>query len=178
MQLTTTAIKHKRYSTYGWNFTENGIYKNTLAQGEIGILLGHKQSKVVNGEEIIVVEPIEIANSGKTLDGIIEVRIGTEDNQYFFNALILSKNGDIDYSIRQVSSLPSFGNPNCLYILTTTNIAYRWDDETLRMVPLQGTGNNQDVNLSNYYTKDEIDDLITFEMIDGGNCICNPSLHK
>ena len=178
MQLTTTTIKHKRYSTAGWSvLNDDGSTKNTLSQGEIGLLLGHKYSQILqNGEEIFVVEPVEAIGTGKDLNAILEVRIGTENNQKFFDALLIGKNGDIDYSIRQVSTLPSWGSPNCLYILTTSNEAYRWDEISMKMIPLSGTGGS--VDLSNYYTKEEVEKLICFDAIDGGNSICNPSLHK
>ena len=46
----------------------------------------------------------------------------------------------------------------------------------MKMIPLGGAGGS--VDLSNYYTKEEVEKLICFDAIDGGNSICNPSLHK
>lgn len=74
MQITNTSIKHKRYSTYGWNVKDDqGNYKNTLAQGEIGLLLGSKNGS--GGIDII-----DSVNSGRILNAILEVRVGEYDN--------------------------------------------------------------------------------------------------
>ena len=41
MQLRSTTIKHKRFSVVGCNdLNPDGTLKNTLSQGEIGVLLG------------------------------------------------------------------------------------------------------------------------------------------
>ena len=128
MQLNTTIIRHKRFSTYGWKLMENGVYKNTLNQGEIGVLLGHKYLDENNVEKV---ESITAANTGKELNEVLEVRLGTQDNQYFFHSMLLSSYGGVDYSIRQYKNrlaFPSFGNENQLYIAQDTNTVYRWDD--------------------------------------------------
>ena len=183
MQLTTTVLKHKRYSTYGWQVrNEDNSYKNTLAQGELGILLGHEYIDD-NGKHII--ESINQANTGKDLNCVLEVRLGTKNNQYFFDAMIINTRDNVDYSIRTYDTpnkLPSFGNTNSICIVKSTNSLYRWDDATTSWIPIM-TGNNQDnacaCDLSNYYTKDQIDSLLdrwvneilNIEMIDGGAAI-------
>lgn len=183
MQLTTTVLKHKRYSTYGWQVrNEDNSYKNTLAQGEFGILLGHEY---LDKDNNIIVESINQANTGKELNCVLEVRIGTKDNQYFFDAMIINSKDNIDYSVRTYDTpnkLPSFGNANSICIVKSNNTLYRWDDATTSWIPIM-SGNGQNggcqCDLSNYYTKDQIDSLLdtwvneilNIEMIDGGAAI-------
>ena len=145
---TTTSIKHKRYSTYGWSLkNEYGKYVNTLAQGEIGLLLGYKDIAL---DKIIEITE-ENFSLGLPLNEIIEIRIGTQDNQHFFDAV---KVIDIDFGIKYITSLPSFGRINCLYIVTTSNIAYIWNDTLNQFTPLLGgSGSDIDADLSNYFTK-------------------------
>lgn len=154
MQITTTAIKHKRFSTYGWNFTENGIYKNTLSQGEIGILLGHRYE---DGS----VQEVSEKDSGLILNCILELRIGTEPDlngkasqQYFFDAMPI----DIgSYGVRTLPTLPNFGRENCLYIRTSDNTAHFWNGN--QMVPLAGgSGSDIQTDLSNYVTQAQLND--------------------
>lgn len=179
MQLSTTVIKHKRYSTYGWNLQSDGIYKNTLAQGEIGVLLGHQYYDDKLGQLVSI--PIEHANSGKELNCILEVRIGTQDKQQFFKAMLLNSKDNVDLSIKQYltqQKFPSFGNSSSLYIETSTNTIFRWDDQTTSYVALGSSGSGNNGNLSNYYTKAEInalmdsllEEILSIEMIDGGDC--------
>lgn len=125
MDIRNVTLKQKRYSTYGWNDRDvSGNYINTLSQGEIGILLGS------NGQEVTSLI------QGVVLDSILEVRIGSEDNQYFFDATVLSTNKpDVDdYCIKTFKTyteLPSFGNgnENSLYVVKDENAIYRWDDD-------------------------------------------------
>ena len=74
MQITTTTIKHKRYTTAGWNLIDpsTGTYKNTLSQGEIGVLLGDD------------------------LNTIIEVRIGIRDKCPFGEGFLVNNNSSGD----------------------------------------------------------------------------------
>ena len=112
MNITTTTIKHKRYSYKGWtDTTETGELKNTLSQGEIGVLLTDDLSNVK------------------------EVRLGVKNNSSFFDGLML---GSIavsdDISVKQFwdnSQRPVTGNEHTLYINKTMGIAYRWDDTTM-----------------------------------------------
>lgn len=180
MQITTTAIKNKRYSTYGWNVKENnGVYKNTLSQGEIGVLLGHKYTDDDGHVKFKTVVTEEDRNLNLDLNTVLEVRIGNQDNQYFFDAALLGREDGTDQSVKQVDSLPSFGNIHTIYIVKSTNISYRWDEDLMRMVPLSGSGGNLDP--FNYYNKQETESLIEEKMqsikaIDGGDSIGNPSL--
>ena len=149
MQITTTAIKHKRYSTYGWNDLKDGKYINTLTQGEIGLLLGHKDS---SGNIIIIDE--SNFSQGLILNSILEVRIGTDANQYFFDALPIKT----DYTIRTVSVLPAFGKPDCLYIRTSDNSAHYWNDEKNMMVQLAGgSGSDIQADLANYVLRSDFE---------------------
>ena len=180
MQITTTAIKHKRFSTYGWNLKENNIYKNVLSQGEIGILLGHEYEE--NGQ--IKVEPIESPGTGKDLNCVLEVRIGTKDDQHYFDAMIINNRDNTDYSIREYDTynkLPNFGRSGVLYVVKNINTIYRWDDTTTQWIPLISGSSGEGAckcDLTNYYTKDEIDsilnswvdEILNIEMIDGGDC--------
>lgn len=187
MQLTTTTLKHKRYSTYGWQVrNEDGSYKNLLNQGEFGILLGHEY---IDDNGKLISESITQANSGKELNCILEVRMGTRDNQYFFDAMIINSKDNIDYSVRTYDTpnkLPSFGNSSSIYIVKSNNTIYRWDDATTKMIPLISgdSSGGCHCDLSNYYTKDQIDSLLdnwvnevlNIEMIDGGDCKCQSSV--
>ena len=154
MQITTTAIKHKRFSTYGWNLTDNlGHYKNTLSLGEIGVLLGHKNS------EGIIEEVLE-KDSGLILNCIIELRIGTDPDlngkssqQYFFDAMPIDLGS---YGVRTVATLPNFGKENCLYIRTSDNTAHFWNGEHMVQVA-GGSGSDIQVDLSNYITKTDLE---------------------
>ena len=66
MQITNTSIRHKRYSTYGWNVKNlKNEYINTLNQGEIGVLLGDDKHN-----------PVDYENDGSILKSILEIRIG------------------------------------------------------------------------------------------------------
>lgn len=172
-------MQHKRYSAYGWQIqNEDKSYKNTLEQGELGILLGHEY---VDEDGKHIIEPITEANTGKELNCILEVRIGTKAKQYFFNAMIINSKDNIDYSIRTYDTpnkLPSFGNANSICIVKSNNTLYRWDDATTDWIPII-SGSDQNgcqCDLSNYYTKAQIDSLLNdwvneildIEMIDGG----------
>lgn len=147
MDIKNVTLKQKRYSTYGWNdVNSNREYINTLSQGEIGVLLGS------NGQ------PVESLDSNVVLDSVLEVRIGTVDNQYFFDALLISTGGQgtIDYCVKTFttySKLPSFGNLNSLYVVKDENSIYRWDDDISQMVKVTGSGS----------------DWHDIERIDGGN---------
>ena len=147
MDLSNIQIRQNRYSTYGWSDFDNKTnqYKNTLNQGEIGILLGSYG------------EPVDIPNSGKELNSILEVRIGSQDNQYFFDATLLSTSAAevIDYSIKTFptyNALPAFGNINSLYVVKDENAIYRWNDDISKMVRVTGDSDWHDI-----------------ERIDGGN---------
>lgn len=180
MQITTTSIRHKRYSTYGWNLKENNEYVNTLSQGEMGILLGHEYIE----NDQVKVEPIELAGTGKELNCVLEVRIGTKDNQHYFDAMIINTRDNVDYSIREYDTpakLPSFGKSGILYVVKSNNTIYRWDDFTTSWIPLISGSSGEGAckcDLTNYYTKDEIDsilnswvdEILNIEMIDGGDC--------
>ena len=99
MDIKNVVLKQKRYSTYGWNDKDvSGNYINTLSQGEIGILLGS------NGQEVISLRQDVV------LDSILEVRIGSEDNQYFFNATVLSTNKPevADYCIKTFKHIQNY----------------------------------------------------------------------
>lgn len=133
MDIKNVTLKQKRYSTYGWNDKDpsTGRYINTLDQGEIGILLGS------NGQ------PVTARNSNRPLNTVLEVRIGSEDGQYFFNATVLSVNTseDVDYCVKTFidrGSLPSMGNLNTLYVVKNENAIYRWDDDSMHMVKITG----------------------------------------
>ena len=142
MQITNTSIKHKRYSTYGWSVKDDqGNYKNTLAQGEIGILLGSRNNQ--GGIDIV-----DVANSGKILNAVLEVRVGEYDGQYFFDSLLIGKEGDTDLSIRQVTELPEYGDTHHLYICK--GIAYYWDNDKNEMLPLSGSS----------FTQSQIEDIV------------------
>lgn len=133
-------MQHKRYSSYGWNLmNNNNSYINTLQQGELGILLGNKYYDKDDSTWKVreVVERDQFP-----LNAILEVRVGISSNQHFFDALII----DTDYAVRQVTSLPNFGKPNCLYI--KDNTAYFWNGE--KMVSLAGSSNNVQIDLSEY----------------------------
>lgn len=121
------SLQHKRYSTYGWQVKNtDGSYKNTLAQGEIGVLLGHKS---LDGSIVEITEANH--NAGLLLNAILEVRIGSinnGNNQYFFDGVKIST----DYAVKTVAQLPSIGNENCLYIIIGTGKAYYWLDEEMR----------------------------------------------
>ena len=158
MQITTTAIKHKRFSTYGWNLTDNlGHYRNTLSLGEIGILLGHKYE---DGS----VQEVSEKDSGLILNCILELRIGTEPDlngkasqQYFFDAMPVDLGS---YGVRTLPTLPSFGKENCLYIRTSDNTAHFWNGN--QMVPLAGgSGSDIQIDLSNYVTQAQLNDYKT-----------------
>lgn len=104
MQLTATTLKHKRFSTYGWNIKNGDSYTNILNQGELGILLGHRDA---DGNEESITEDIRNLPDDapkKDLNCILEVRIGTENQQYFFDAFQLysknsgAGNGPVDLS--------------------------------------------------------------------------------
>lgn len=140
MDLRNVVQKQKRYSTYGWNdiHPETLGYLNTLSQGEIGILLG------CDGK------PVEKLDPTKKLNTVLEVRIGSEDNQYFFNATLISTNTTKEevYCIktfRTAAELPSFGNgnQNSLYVVKDENAIYRWDDDVEpHWVPITGQGSD------------------------------------
>ena len=125
MDIKNVILKQKRYSTYGWNKkSDTGEYLNTLKQGEIGVLLGSDGKDVVS------------PNTNLSLNSVLEVRIGSVDNQYFFDATLLSNGGSVstDYCIKTFqtySELPSFGkgSQNNLYIVKDENAIYRWDDD-------------------------------------------------
>ena len=121
------SLQHKRYSTYGWQVKNtDGSYKNTLSQGEIGVLLGHKS---LDGSIVEITEANH--NDGLLLNAILEVRIGSINNgndQYFFDGVKIST----DYDVKTVAQLPSIGDENCLYIVISTGKAYYWSDEEMR----------------------------------------------
>lgn len=129
MQITTTTIKHKRYSERGWkDLNPDGTLKNTLSQGEIGILLGDD------------------------LNTIIEVRIGIKDNSNFYDGMIISSvnnnsggdgnsggntGGGNDDGISNDNiiwlesslDLPQFsGKLNTLYIIKNSGDIYCWEE--------------------------------------------------
>ena len=139
MQLNTTIIRHKRFSTYGWNLIENGVYKNILNQGEIGVLLGHKYIDQNNVEKVELITSKDQLNAfaddiSQLLNSVLEVRVGTQDNQYFFDALIIGTYDQADLSIRPYATrldFPTIGKENQLYIAKDTNIIWRWDDNKL-----------------------------------------------
>ena len=93
MNISTTSIKHKRYSQYGWNVKDNGLYRNTLAQGEIGILLCNQDPVTKHITQVTK----DNFNDGIVLNHIFEVRLGTRDNQYFFDAMLL---GADDFGVK------------------------------------------------------------------------------
>lgn len=119
MELRSTIIKHKRYSAIGWNdVNPDGTLKNTLSQGEIGVLLG------------------------PDLQSVLEVRIGVRDRAAFSEGILLGTKEISDakeLAIQQfatVANRPSFGSENVLYIVKNTNTAYRWDSETMTYIPV------------------------------------------
>lgn len=134
MELRTTTIKHKRYSAVGWNDTNaDGSLKNTLSQGEIGVLLG------------------------PDLQTVLEVRIGVRDHSAFGEGVLLGTKDISDskeVSIQQFATIanrPSFGSENVLYIVKSNNTAYRWDNDLVNYVaissaPGQGDGWWHEIN--------------------------------
>lgn len=132
MQLRSTTIKHKRYSVKGWSDKNpDGSFKNTLAQGEIGVLLS------------------------QDLETVLEVRIGIKDNSSFYEGVLLGSNdANIDLCIRQYPNkvnFPSVGSEYSLYIAKNSNTAYRWDDADMKYYcvsasPGQGDGWWEEIN--------------------------------
>lgn len=101
MQITTTTIKHKRYSYLGWSDKNpDGTLVNTLAQGEIGVLLSDD------------------------LETVLEVRLGVANNSSFFDGVILGASEAVDICVRPYVSkfeLPTLGNEYTVYIVKKTN---------------------------------------------------------
>ena len=114
MQLRSTTIKHKRFSVVGWNdLNPDGTLKNTLSQGEIGVLLG------------------------SDLNSVLEIRMGIRDKSAFNEGVLLGTKEISDsqeLAIQQFAtpaSRPSFGSENVLYIVKSNNTAYRWDSDNM-----------------------------------------------
>jgi hypothetical protein len=88
--ITNTTIKHKRFSKYGWiDRAEDGSLINTLAQGEIGVLLADN------------------------LIDVLEVRIGVKDKSSFSEGLLLGSSTIPEVAIKQyweTSQRPIIGN--------------------------------------------------------------------
>lgn len=131
MQLRSTTIKHKRYSAKGWrDLDANNNLKNTLSQGEIGVLLS------------------------PDLQNVLEVRIGIKNNSSFYEGVLLGNNENIDVGIKPYDSkinFPSIGNEYSLYIAKDTSRIWRWDDENLKYYcvstpPGQGDGWWNEIN--------------------------------
>ena len=119
MQITTTTIKHKRYSVIGWNDKNpDGTLKNTLSQGEIGVLLG------------------------PDLVTVLEVRMGIRDKSAFNEGILLGSTETADFSVKQFPNtltFPPIGNEHTLYITKIGNIAYRWDGEDMKYYPVSAS---------------------------------------
>lgn len=119
MQLRSTTIKHKRFSVAGWNdLNSDGTLKNTLSQGEIGVLLG------------------------SDLNSVLEIRMGIRDKSAFNEGVLLGTKEISDsqeLAIQQFAtpvSRPSVGSENVLYIVKSNNTAYRWDDANMVYVAI------------------------------------------
>lgn len=177
MQITNTSIKHKRYSTYGWNVKDqNGNYINTLSQGEMGILLGYKDPNTNNVTRIVTEQDLAwLREEGahRSFNYVLEVRVGTQDNQYFFDALIVNFE---DYGgVKRVDNLPLKGYSDCLYIDKSNNNKLSiWDEETGKFIDVAGNDGSigdvqsllkdyvktdalQSILNQNHYTKSEVD---------------------
>ncbi len=79
-------------------------------------------------------------------------------NNKYLETLVMSKIIDLDL-INILTELPLIGEPNKLYLIpdTITNIkGYTWDNQSKQWISL----GDINLNLNNYYTKDEIDLLI------------------
>lgn len=131
MQITTTTIRHKRYSYLGWSDKNpDGTLINTLAQGEIGVLLSDD------------------------LETVLEVRLGVTNNSSFFDGVILGASEAVDICVRPYASkfeLPTLGNEYTVYIVKKTNQIYRWDNTDRKYYPVsaapgQGEGWWKEVN--------------------------------
>ena len=119
MQITTTTIKHKRYSAIGWNDRNfDGTLKNTLSQGEIGVLLG------------------------PDLVTVLEVRMGIRDKSAFNEGILLGSTETADFSVKQFPTrleFPSVGSERFIYIDINNNTSYRWDTDQQKYFPISAS---------------------------------------
>lgn len=116
MDIKRTRIQHKRYTYDEWIngiLIEEGKPKliPELSQGEIGVLLNADKSQV------------------------IEVRIGTSNNQKFGDGLLLGHQEQPDMCVKQYPNnlaFPTLGKENQIYISQATNSIWRWDDTDMK----------------------------------------------